>query len=231
MHNCRKVERELVDLVFDDIDMDGKRRLLTEIEGCANCSDEYHSLSDTLFVFERTAEAALPPESYWPPYNATLRARLHAPVPANNGQTPARPLFWRRWLAAKFQVPVPVAVALVVGLVISSALAFRRVPARQTTLAPSPPAAESVRLLEVPFVQEKIVTRNVYVEKKRSGERGLLRPLLPAVASAREMLKTTIAGNEGGEDAGFFTRANLKGFQPADDMKIRVLKRNNTNDK
>jgi hypothetical protein len=231
MHNCRKVEKQLVDLVFDDIDADGKRRLLREIKGCASCSDQYHSLSDTLFVFERTADAALPPESYWPRYNATLRERLLAPVQATVERKPARVSVWQRLLAAKFQVPVPVAAALVVALVISSALALRSKPAGvETTLAPPPSTVESVRLVHVPFVQEKVVTRTVYVEKKRDGERGL-RPLLPMVASAREVLETNISDGEHKEDTGFFTRANLKGFQPADDMKIRVLKRNNTNDK
>lgn len=231
MHNCRKVEKQLVDLVFDDMDADGKRRLLTEIKGCANCSDQYHSLSDTLFIFERTAEAARPHEDYWPRYNTTLRERLRsAPVQTTVERKPARVPFWQRLLAAKFQVPAPVAAALVVALVISSALALRSRPVAQTMLAPSSHTVESVRLVQVPFAQEKIVTRTIYVEKKRDEERAL-RPLLPTVASARDVLETNIAGGRHEDDTGFVTRANLKGFQPADDMKIRVLKRNNENDK
>jgi hypothetical protein len=231
MHNCHKVEKQFVDLVFDDMDADGKRRLLAEIKGCANCSDQYHSLSDTLFIFERTTEAALPPEGYWPRYNATLRERLlRAPAQSTVEQKPARAPFWQRLLVAKFQVPAPVAAALVIALIISSALALRSRPAGQTMLAPSSQAAESVRLVQVPFAQEKIVTRTVYVEKKRDGERAL-RPLLPTVASARDVLDMNIAGDRHEDDTGFFTRANLKGFQPTDDMKIRVLKRNNENDK
>jgi hypothetical protein len=230
MHNCRKVEKQIVDLLFDDTDARFKRRLLAEIEGCAYCLGQYQSLSDTLFVFERTTEAALPPGDYWPGYNATLRARLNAPVQAIHEEKAVRAPFWRRLFAARLPVPVPVAAALVVGLIVSSALAFRRVPAGQTSLAPSSPSTASVRIVEIPVAQEKIVTRVVYVEKKQSAER-VQRQLLPAVAGTNETTDSTIAGHKTEEETGFFTRANLKGFQPADDMKIRVLKRNNTNDK
>ncbi|HEX8921080.1 MAG TPA: hypothetical protein VF766_06360, partial [Pyrinomonadaceae bacterium] len=78
--------------------------------------------------------------------------------------------------------------------------------------------------------QERVVTRTVYVEKKREGQRGT-RSALSAIARAKEINEATVAQSKHEEDTGFFTSANLKGFQPADDMKIRVLKRNTTNDK
>jgi hypothetical protein len=230
MHNCRKVENQLVELLFEHTDAAAKRRLLTEIEDCANCMGQYQSLSDTLFVYERTTKSALPPENYWPHYHATLRQRLHAPVATPRAGKPLRASFWQRLLTARLPIPVPVAALLVVALVISSALAFKRAPAQQTSPAQSPPSTASVRIVEVPFAQEKIVTRIVYVEKKQAAERAS-RPLLPAVARAGEMSDSTVASSKAEEETGFFTRANLKGFQPTDQMKIRVLKRNNTNDK
>ncbi|MBD0326020.1 MAG: hypothetical protein ICV68_06305 [Pyrinomonadaceae bacterium] len=230
MHNCRKVEKQLVDLLFDSADAAQKRRLLTEIGGCAYCMGQYQSLSDTLFVFERTMKTALPPESYWPRYNETLRARLHAPVEAPLEEKPAHASLWRRMLAARLPIPVPVAAALVIGLVVSSVLALRRAPVSQTSLTPSSPSTAAVRIVEVPVVQKKVVTRVVYVEKKQAAERGQ-RALLPAVARTGGMTDSNAAGHKTEEETRFFTRANLKGFQPADDMNIRVLKRNNTNDK
>ncbi len=231
MHNCRKVENQLVDLLFENTDAASQRRLLTEIGDCASCLGQYQSLSDTLFVFERTAKSALPPESYWPRYNETLRHRLHAPPATSPAEKPLRAPFWQRLLTARLPIPVPVAAALVVALVISSALAFKRTPTQQTSPAQSSPSTATVRIVEVPFAQEKIVTRIVYVEKKQAAER-VSRPPLPAVARGDEKRDSTIASSSRAEEeTGFFTRANLKGFQPADEMKIRVLKRNNTNDK
>lgn len=230
MHHCRKVEKQLVDLLFDGADASVKRRLLTEIEGCEYCLGQYQSLSDTLFVFDRTTKAAQPPESYWPRYNATLRARLHASLEAPLEEKAARAPFWRRLLTARLPVPVPIAAALLIALVVSSALALMRAPVQQTSPALSSPSTASVRILEVPVAQEKIVTRVVYVERKQTAERSA-RQLLPAVASTNATTDSTVAGHKTEEETGFFTRANLKGFQPADDMKIRVLKRNTTNDK
>ena len=228
MHNCRRIESQMVDLLFGGLDREQRLRLLGEIESCANCMGQYLSCSETLSVCDRTTIAATPPESYWPRYNATLRQALRAPVPAL-ADTPRVP-FWRRLLTARLPVPFPVAAALVVAFVISSALALRRAPVGQP-LAPSQPTPiETVRIVEVPVEREKIVTRIVYVEKKRGAERAGPAPL-PAVASATELNNSTAANNKHEDEAGFFTRADLKGFQPADEMKIRVIKRNTTDEK
>jgi hypothetical protein len=231
MHSCRRIESRLVELLFDDVEVEERRRLLAEIEGCASCAGQYGSLSDTLVVVERAtaaAAAALPPESYWPHYNAALRSRLQTPQPVTAGaETKARPHIFQRLLRAELRIPLPVAAALFVCLIISSALAFR-----PTRVAPSRDAAnvspvESIRVVEVPVIKEKTVTRIVYVEKKRQPSRALA----PLVARAPEMPDLVIARNKPEEETGFFTRANLKGFQPADEMKIRVLKRNDANEK
>lgn len=226
MHSCRRVEKQLADLLFAEMKLEDKRRLMAEIEACASCMGQYQSLTDTLFVVERTAEAGLPPESYWPRYNATLRQRLHASAHEKVEATRTREPFWKRLLAAKLPVPVPLAAALVIGLLFSSALALRRAPLAQPTVAPSSPPVESVKIITVPVVQEKIVTRYLYVERKRAAERGS-RSLLATAARANEVNESRVAGSPSEEETGFFTSANLKGFQPADEMKIRVIKRNN----
>jgi hypothetical protein len=230
MHNCRRIESRLVDLIFNDVEVAERRRLLAEIELCASCMSQYGALNDTLVVVERAAATALPPESYWPHYNAELRHRLQTPQRAASVETKARPHILLRLLRAELRLPIPVAAALVFGLIISSALALSRTPVAQPGIAPAVPPVESVRVVEVPVVQEKTVTRIVYVERKRALERAP-RALLPVVARAPETPASAIARSRPEEETGFFTRANLKGFQPADEMKIRVLKRNNTNEK
>jgi hypothetical protein len=227
MHSCRRTESQFVDLLFDETDAARKQRLLTEIESCPNCLGQYQSLSDSLLIFERTADTATPPEAYWPLYNATLRARLHEPAQATGAEISTRAPFWKRLLTAQLHVPVPVAAALVVGLIISSALALTRAPL--PTAAPPLPVA-SVKFVEVPVLQERIVTRTVYVERKRPTMRWL-RAAEPVVARAGVVKEVTTTDSQSEEETGFFTRANLKGFQPADEMRIRVIKRNNTDEK
>ena len=229
MHNCRRTESQFADLLFDELDGAHKLRLLTEIETCASCMGHYLSFSETLSVFDRTAEASLPPESYWPRYNAALRRRLHAPAQTPIEEKHSRLPFWKRLLTARLPLPAPIAAALVVALIITSALALRRTPTTQAA-APSLPPIETVRIVEVPVVREKIVTRTVYVERKRAAERVTRSPSLVA-ARENQINDSTLPGSEHEDEAGFFTRANLKGFQPADDMKLRVIKRNHTDEK
>ena len=232
MHNCRRMESNFVDLLFEDMDVERKRRLLREIDACANCSSQYQSLSDTLFVFERTTEAAQPDENYWPRYNAALNNRLHAPVVAETEKNSSRAFFWHRLWAAKLRIPVPVAAALLIAFVMSSALALMRAPGAPETNAALPtPTASSIRIIEVPVVREKIVTRTVYVEKKRTTPARESQPGMPAIAQTGETNDPALVHSKPEEETGFFTRANLKGFQPADEMKIRVIKRNNTDEK
>ncbi|HYO92768.1 MAG TPA: hypothetical protein VEQ40_14090 [Pyrinomonadaceae bacterium] len=229
MHNCRRTESQLVDLLFDDLDAEHKLRLLTEIENCASCMGQYLSFSETLLVFDRTAQAPLPPESYWPLYNAALRNRLQAPAQTPSAEKVLSVPFWKRLLTMKLPIPAPIAAALIIGLIISSALALKPAPTAPV-VAPSMPPIENVRIVEVPVVKEKIVTRTIYVERKHAAERRTRPPSLVA-ARTTEPNDSAIADSKHEDEPGFFTRANLKGFQPADDMKLRVIKRNNTNDK
>ncbi|HEX8491957.1 MAG TPA: hypothetical protein VF658_03890 [Pyrinomonadaceae bacterium] len=229
MHNCRRIESQLVDLLFNDLDREHKLRLLTEIETCASCMSQYLSFSETLTVFDRTAQASLPPESYWPHYTASLHQRLLAPAPTPVTEKIARAPFWKRLLTARLPVPAPVAAALIVGLIITSALALKDAPTARV-VAPRVPPIETVKIVEVPIVKERIVTRTVYVERKHTAERGTRPPSLVA-ARASEPNDSTLADSKHEDEPGFFTRANLKGFQPADDMKLRVIKRNHTNEK
>lgn len=230
MHNCRRLESQLVDLLFDEVDAASRLPLLREIEDCASCLTQYQSLSDTLFIAGRTMQAQQPPESYWPRYQTMLDERLRAPVAAASEQERPGRSFWKRLFVMRLPLPVPVAAAMVVGLIVTSALALRRAP-----VAPPAPAQtiETVRVVEVPVVHEKIVTRTVYVEKRRAAEREqrVTMPAAIANTSGTNDAAATTSSSPPEEETGFFTSANLKGFQPPDEMKIRVIKRSNTDDK
>src|SRR5215813_1250078 len=82
MHDCVKTRELLVDLVFDELGPEAKRRALLELEGCPDCRAQYRSMTEALRVFDQVTETAMPDESYWPGYETRLRERLRAERPS-----------------------------------------------------------------------------------------------------------------------------------------------------
>jgi hypothetical protein len=82
MHDCVKTRELLVDLVFDELEPESRRRALLELEGCPDCLAQYQSLAEALRVFDQVAEIAMPEESYWAGYETRLRERLRAERPS-----------------------------------------------------------------------------------------------------------------------------------------------------
>lgn len=135
-------------------------------------------------------------------------------------QTTRFPL-WRRILTSSISVPVPVAAALVVVLALAATalLRQRQTPAPQT----SPIIVERIKSIEVPVVQERIVPRIVYRERKP----------LPASptrpGSAPESMSLALAGDENSQ--GYFTDTDLAGFQPNAEMSFKLIKKADKNEK
>ena len=231
MHDCRTINSRLVDLVFDELEADEKLRLLAEVETCDGCLGEYRSITGTLLVFDRAAEASLPEESYWPEHRAMLSQRLAPAVASSPGISRQRrdPL-WKRIFTVRLPVPVPVAAVIMLALLVSSVLALRK-PASQRATPVQPAAVATAapsKVIEVPVVREKIVTRTVYVWKKQREKKEQLRSA-PTPASEETALTARHTEKASGE-GGIFTRANLTGFQPPDELRIRIVKRSNADE-
>ncbi|HKQ76634.1 MAG TPA: hypothetical protein VJ810_23265 [Blastocatellia bacterium] len=77
-----KTRERLVDLVFNELDPEARRRALVEIENCPGCLAQYRSMTETLRVFDQASEIATPDEGYWPGYEARLRERLRLEGPS-----------------------------------------------------------------------------------------------------------------------------------------------------
>ena len=175
-----------------------------------------------------------------PAQDAGARARLLADFRASVGRAP----LWRRALTAQVRVPLPVAACLGLLLLGSLYVLGTRAPSARVESAAARtevrPAA--VRVVEVPVVQERVVKQVVYVEKK---ERGAARGVSTRTGGREEGLARRDDKNEGGAGtsegqepaqgqdahAGYFTRVDMNDFQPADEMKIRIVKRGGTDEK
>jgi hypothetical protein len=74
------------------------------------------------------------------------------------------------------------------------------------------------RIVEVPVIHEKVVTRVVYVEKEGNRSRG------GANQMNREALNVTNRLASAGPDAAGKTAMSLMGFKPTDQVKLTVIK-------
>jgi hypothetical protein len=166
-----------------------------------------------------------------PTQSHAARARLLADFRASSVRVP----LWRRALTASVRVPLPVAacalVAIVASLVGLAARASSLNAAAGTQLSSAAPV---VRVVEVPVVQEKVITRVVYVEKKEPDETlGVsVKPAANGLAamSARQP-KPIAEPRDAGEPASFITRVDMADFRPADEMKIRLIKKGRSDEK
>lgn len=227
MHDCRRTQAQLTDLVFDELPPVEATRLRAEIETCAACHAEYRALTVTLRAVTRAETAVQPTEDFWPGYHARLSQRLQSL--ANAPQTISRPTtasarltsaaWWRRMFTASLRVPAPVAAAVAVALVITSALASR--PASTNIVLDAPPQVESsapVRVVEVPVVQEKIVTRTIYVARSDKAQ------ARRATHTGRAAAEQLADGTQGRVFTPVAPPLTLTGFQPAGEVKLRVIK-------
>jgi hypothetical protein len=81
MHDCRKIEERLIDLVFGELNEEQRDQTLAEVEGCERCRKEYQAIEKTLAAFDEVSETLMPGETFWNGYEARLRMRLAADEP------------------------------------------------------------------------------------------------------------------------------------------------------
>jgi hypothetical protein len=168
-----------------------------------------------------------------PRHTAQARERLLADFRANVLRAP----LWRRALSAELRVPLPIAACAVFAFLLSifalgTRAWTRTAPPESKTLEPS-----VVKVVEVPVVHERVVTHTVYVEKKERGagrgvsSRAEARDAVTVDATDVAVQKQSAHPAATGTPAGYFTRVDMGDFQPADDMKIRILKKGRADEK
>jgi hypothetical protein len=185
-------------------------------------------MKETLHVFDQSVAASTPDESYWPRHHAALRQRLETyALPAKT----KRDSIWKLLLTARLPLPVPVAAVIAIMLLTSTVIALRQAKVEVIQAEPQTLSATKTipEIIEVPVIREKVVMRTVYVEKRenknvRALPQATVAPRDEYSLTARNSLRESVQGN-------LFTHVNATDFQPPDEIKIRIIKRGNTDEK
>jgi hypothetical protein len=187
-----------------------------------------------------------------PEPSARSRERLLAEFRAGG----VRATLWRRALSAELRVPLPVAACAALALLASLFMLIARTQTPAQTAIKSTAAdvrttdAPAVKIVELPVERERVVTRIVYVERnarpteskqlamtqqststERIGTtRGVVQSNSKSEGAARQTAIESSA-QPSAEPTSYFTRVDMADFQPADEMKIRIVKRGKTDEK
>lgn len=238
MHDCQQTQDNLVDLMFGELDFAARARVLGEIGACAVCGAQYRAYAATLAACDEASAALTPRASYWPQYHDALARRLARAAAEDAEDTPTqcvttgRVPFWKHLLETSIRVPAPLAAAAMLLFVALSILALtllaRRAPEPVVLAAPASTQesnAPQIKFIEVPVVEEKIVTKIVYVPRgTTSGEDHSRRQQLPRENLAKVKTPQASSAPDAAAAAAVPPRANLSGFKPAGEMNLRIIK-------
>lgn len=219
MHNCKQTRK-----VFDELAVAEhpviSDQLRRQLDDCAACREEFASLQSALHVSAQALRLTLPGEDFWQGYHERLRAKVLANA-AQVFETQTKPLSFSRraWPALRtfasssVRLPLPAALAAVLLVGVSFAILLKT--ARASVTAANNQAKVETRTIEVPVVQEKVVTKVVYVERKngRSGRRGELNSV------EASDLSQSVAAVSSRKNA-----LSMVGFKPTDQVKLTIIK-------
>jgi hypothetical protein len=232
MHNCKETREIFTELLLDGVDFRSDQAMSAELSRCTECRAEFEALSATLRMVNRISDVA-PGEDYWPAYHTKLRQRLETTTSRAKAQRhkdelgplfePLRPRagtsFFVRLLKTSVPVPLPLAAALVLAAALLIPFAIRA--AHKDVQQPNPTTVVRVPV-EVPVVQEKIVTKVVYRDR-----RTIVRATKRTTDASRA--DSTFAKSQRPRTEAMPT--TLVGFKPSDEIKLTVIKGGVPNEK
>ena len=231
MHNCKETREQLIEILLDE---DGSAEAV--LDQCEECRAEFEALAATLRMTARVRDTVMPSEGYWTSYHALLRQRLtdardsfdakaqrlrHARAQREElkpglGFTFASLRQPLRLCVKTFlwPVPVPLGLALLaIGLVLALfAIRASRQPVQTPVVVQVP--------VEVPVIQEKVVTQVVYRDRRKS----LPRP-------SKRVVNASTADSTVARSQKLQPEDTLSGFKPTDEVKLTVIKGGSPNEK
>lgn len=237
MHNCKETTELITELLLDGIDFRSDQAISAELSRCSECRSEFEALSATLRLTNRLGETAAPAEDYWTGYHSKLRQRLaNAQTESSTSRAKAQmhkeelgPLFeplrpraraslFARFFKTTLPVPLPLGIAVIVAAALLVPFAIRAT--RRSVQQPNTTTIVRVPV-EVPVVQEKIVTRIVYRDRLvvKATKRAPEAP--PAENTFAKSQKPQVEAMP----------SSLAGFKPSDEVKLTVIKGGVPNEK
>jgi hypothetical protein len=204
MHNCKQSKEELIEIALR-----GWVPPPDELSACPRCREELASLRGVIQSTDEAMQLVKPREDFWPGYQLRLRQRLEAdselPIKSSpHLAAPATPK-WRRLFTASVPIPVPLACAVLAFVVFALGFIWQARAARSTPASPAP-ASVVTRTVEVPVVQEKVVTRVVYRDRRIALPQLAQKPRSPQSEESSQAAE------------------GLAGFTPAPEPKLTIIK-------
>ena len=203
MHNCKQSKDKLIEAALG-----GWIPPADDLRECPRCHEELASLRSAMQITDEAMQLIRPAKEFWTGYHTRLRQRLEAESELQAVSAPyvstTAGRRWRRLFTASVPVPVPLAFAVFAFIVFALGFIWHTRAARG--MAPSPtPASVVTRTVEVPVVQERVVTRVVYRERR----------------NVSAQLGRTLKSPQREEDSQ--TAAGLAGFTPAHEPKLTII--------
>ena len=214
MHNCKANRERLIEAAMTSTPSN-QSAIERELRGCPACIAEFEALRSSLRITGQAMQATAPAESFWAGYHARLRQSLErdAATRSQSRNRPAVLISLRNLFDSHLRVPVPVALVLIAvfGLTVFFAGQSRRAP-----LSSGPPSVIT-RTIEVPVIQERVVTQVVYRDRIRIPQDKSRQ----AFANTARRRNATIDNNS----------ASLSGFKPANEARLTIIKGSYPDDK
>ncbi len=223
---------------FYDGELDTQTQIIVEghTKGCRLCSADLHKMFS---LDELLGKSSVPPPS------STLDRKLMETFSDQSKRVLKSTGWWNRVYVGSVSIPKPAFAAALIMVAI--AVAAANMMGRYASMSPEVSGASSVsatsnrvpelpaignaKPAEVPNAPERIMTRIVYVDRPahrqiafESNVRNRQRRGLDSPKSDPSMSGTVA-------EKGYFTKVNLGGFRPLEDMNLRVIKKEKSNEK
>ena len=243
--NCEEVSLLIEEFYDGEIDLHLKSRVESHIALCPLCGADFERVRGLDRLLEKSSAPPTP--------SILLDQKLMAAFERHHKEPEKSPAWWQRIFVGSLSIPKPAfAAALIVFAVAVTAAniigryaaasseisAISPVPTTVVSVPLPPEIIEKIKIVEVPVVKERVVTRVVYVDQKSSGavlaEKSLLAKNKADGNKQEPVVKEdnfNLAMNGSVEDGGYVTRANLIGFQPPEELKTRIIRESKTNEK
>ncbi len=245
--NCQEVRLRLEAFHDRAADAELSSRIEEHLEDCLSCDGALMQLRGLRTLLLKSSIPA--------PSAALARGLMEAFY--REHERPAKTIpWWRRALGSSITVPAPALAAamIVIAFGIAAANIIGRnaaatvsvsdaTSAASTSVPPSPSISpeiiEHTKIVEVPVVKERVVTRVVYVEREERmpGLRAQKQPSISARKGFQQSPQDRIP-NDGGlamngsvAGNGYLTRVDLTGYQPTNEMKARIVREDKPDEK